>query len=76
MVWIIPGSSVIQIVQLPVPPPKEQQEIKKRCDAISSKLETESLRPAKLQKQKSGLMHDLLTGKVPVTPDLEEAGGA
>lgn len=66
-------SKTLRTLRLPVPLIDEQKEIKKRYDAISSKLETESLRLGKLHKQKSGLMHDLLTGEVSVTPDPEEA---
>ena len=40
-------------------------------NGIRGKIDSLQLECAKLQKQKSGLMHDLLTGKVPVTPDPE-----
>lgn len=52
---------------------KEQLEIAEALNTTFSKLEAEENILEKLQKQKSGLMHDLLTGKVPVTPDPEPA---
>ncbi len=42
----------------------EQSEISQRIDAIDCRIEQEIAILNKLQKQKSGLMHDLLTGKV------------
>ena len=65
-------SKTLRTLKLPVPQAKEQKEILRRYEAISTKLESESLQLAKLKSQKSGLMHDLLTGKVPVTPDPED----
>jgi len=66
-------SKTLRTLKLPVPPINEQEEIKQRYDAISLKLELESLRLTKLQKQKFGLMHDLLTGKVKVQPEGNDA---
>lgn len=44
----------------------EQSEIARRIDSLDNRVEQDKFLVAKLQKQKSGLMHDLLTGKVPV----------
>ncbi|ATU98060.1 restriction endonuclease subunit S [Aeromonas mytilicola] len=45
----------------------EQHEILKRLNPINSSIKLGELSLAKLQRQKAGLMHDLLTGKVPVS---------
>jgi len=66
-------SKTLKTLRLPVPPLAEQNRIFDRYKAISSKIETESKKLEKLNKQKSGLMHDLLTGKVPVNVDESEA---
>jgi len=50
----------------------EQTAITDRVELAEAKITTLELELAKLRKQKSGLMHDLLTGKVPVNVDLEE----
>jgi len=39
---------------------------------MNNEISTEDNKLKKLRYQKSGLMHDLLTGKVPVTIDSEE----
>ena len=46
--------------------PEEQKLIASALDGISEKLRFELAQREKLQQKKSGLMHDLLTGKVPV----------
>lgn len=46
--------------------PEEQRLIASALDGISEKLRSELAQREKLQQKKSGLMHDLLTGKVPV----------
>ena len=51
----------------------EQSRVAEALSNASLKLEAEDDCLLKLQKQKAGLMHDLLTGKVPITPDHEEA---
>ncbi len=55
---------------LPVPRPSrpEQDAIVQALQAQAQKLETEERLLDKLRLQKSGLMDDLLTGRVPVTP--------
>lgn len=54
------------------PPEGEQGYIGKSIKNVQSKLMNEKLYMEKLVAQKSGLMHDLLTGKVPVTIDQAE----
>jgi type I restriction enzyme, S subunit len=60
-------SKTLKTLLLPLPPQQEQNKIFERYVAVSSKIHREIVNLAKLTKQKSGLMHDLLTGKVPVT---------
>lgn len=56
--------------------PKEQKMIASALDGISEKLRSELAQREKLRQEKSGLMHDLLTGKVPVkVTDPEMADG-
>lgn len=47
----------------------EQEEILQRAKTVSARIEGEKQEVDKLAKRKLGLMHDLLTGKVPVNPD-------
>lgn len=56
----------------------EQKEIALRVSAFERRVVNEEKELAKLRLQKSGLMDDLLTGRVPVTPllDGEAADGA
>lgn len=56
-----------------LPAVEEQTLITKRLATSSARIELEKAVFQKLQLQKAGLMNDLLTGKVPVTPDSEEA---
>jgi len=60
-------SKTLKTLRLPLPSPDEQAIIFERYTSISSKIESEKDKLEKLQKEKLGLMHDLLTGKVPVT---------
>lgn len=50
-----------------VPSPDEQTQIVLRLEVLTDQLKSEGACLSKLKKQKSGLMQDLLTGKVPVT---------
>ena len=59
-------------VPIVVPSKKEQQHLVEKIKSISDQIFVEQQVALKLNKQKSGLMHDLLTGKVPVTIDQEE----
>jgi type I restriction enzyme, S subunit len=58
---------------IPLPPVEEQVKIAKRIEVCNSTIQKEYEHLEKLQKQKSGLMHDLLTGKVQVNIDFAEA---
>lgn len=52
--------------------PDEQRKIGAALTSISKRIDSEKMKEQKLSNQKSGLMHDLLTGKVPVTIDPAE----
>jgi len=66
-------SKTLKTLCLPLPPHNEQEMIFERYISITSKVRNEKNKLEKFQKQKSSLMHDLLTGKVPVTIDESEA---
>ena len=67
-------SRTLRKLQLPVPKKIEQELIRERYLAINKNVRAESDYLLKLKKQKSGLMQDLLTGKVPVkVPATEQA---
>lgn len=67
-------SKTLRELQLPVPKKFEQKLIHERYQASNENLRAESNILVKLKKQKSGLMQDLLTGKVPVNvPSTEQA---
>lgn len=53
-------------LDIALPKPNEQMEILKRINAIKGKTEQDQLHLAKLQSLKTGLMQDLLSGKVRV----------
>ena len=55
---------------------REQGLVVARFEAIQSKISAEAAILAKKRRQKSGLMHDLLTGKVQVNPNPPEAAHA
>jgi len=67
------GVEFIKGITVPFPEISEQKLINQSLDAISNKIEIEVNKREKLLKQKSGLMHDLLTGKVSVSLDEENA---
>jgi type I restriction enzyme S subunit len=61
-----------------LPKMKEQLDFRAKASVIADKLKIERALLDKLKKQKNGLMHDLLTGKVHVKPEttaLEVTGG-
>lgn len=60
-------SSTLKTLVLPVPGMDEQILIYERYLKVSTRIRQDSELLNKLRKQKAGLMHDLLTGKVPVT---------
>lgn len=65
------GVEFIKGITVPFPEISEQKLINKSLDAISNKIEIEVNKREKLLKQKSGLMQDLLTGKISVSLDEE-----
>lgn len=68
------GIEKIRIIKIPMPAVEQEIEgIAQRLDVFDGKLHTEARNREKLMKLKCGLMHDLLTGKVQVNPDLPEA---
>lgn len=64
-------SSTLKQLRLPTPPMPEQVQISAIYEVSTSHLEQMRRELAKLRLQKSGLMQDLLTGTVPVTPLLQ-----
>lgn len=66
----------IRNLSIPIPSPEEQAMIATRYFAFEEKVLSEEEELAKLLQLKSGLMDDLLTGRIRVTPlldDLEDA---
>lgn len=64
---------------VPLASDREQMAISSLLDSMGSLIESERLTCEKLQSKKSGLMHDLLTGEVPVPlgpEDVPEAASA
>jgi type I restriction enzyme, S subunit len=61
-------SDALRKLILPTPPIEEQHEIELRLNSITNRIEAESVSLAKSKLEKSGLMDDLLTGRVRVTP--------
>ena len=57
-------------VGIAIPPPAEQESIIQHIEAVDSDIASEIATYDKLRKLKSGLMADLLTGRVRVPPDL------
>jgi len=57
---------------IPIPQPKEQAMIAEYAKAVEERLVTENGVISKLRAQRDGLRNDLLTGRVRVTPLLEE----
>lgn len=62
--------------EIPLPPFVEQQGIAERLRGLESRLQSEARDQQKLELLKSGLMDDLLTGRVRVTPLLDAAAAA
>lgn len=61
----------VRRIPIAVPKPEETVEIANMLDAINDRVSTESLKLRKLKLTKFGLMDDLLTGRVRVTPLLQ-----
>lgn len=60
------NSKQLNAYPIGVPTLKEQKAIEDRVGSVIAKISSFRVECSKLKKQKSGLMHDLLTGKVPV----------
>lgn len=67
------NSKQLNAYPIGVPTIEEQREIEIRVTSVNLKLETLEQEKHKLLAQKSGLMHDLLTGEVAVKTDKIEA---
>ncbi|MBS0337787.1 MAG: restriction endonuclease subunit S [Proteobacteria bacterium] len=65
------NSEQIASLTFALPNPEEQNEAVERIASIDASISDESMLLEKLQLEKSGLMDDLLTGRVRVTPLLE-----
>ena len=63
---------VLKRLTMPVPSVCEQAEIANRNDGLEQRLRAEARHLRKLHSLKRGLMEDLLTGRVRVTPLLDE----
>jgi type I restriction enzyme, S subunit len=63
---------IVSGIQVAVVPLGEQLEILKRKSSIDQRISLEALKVVKLKKEKVGLMDDLLTGRVRVTPLLNK----
>lgn len=68
------NSGILASVTIALPPTEEQIEFEKRVKALSERIDSEVETVEKLKTEKSGLMDDLLTGQVRVTPLLGAAG--
>ncbi|ABI55854.1 restriction endonuclease subunit S [Alkalilimnicola ehrlichii MLHE-1] len=55
------------------PPTAEQKAISNSLEAINQQIDEEKIKIAKVRTQKAGVMDDLLTGRVRVTPLLDKA---
>jgi type I restriction enzyme S subunit len=69
----VANSSVLLDLRFPWPSPGEQDQILRKVLAQSESVAAEDMELAKLIDLKNGLMDDLLTGRVRVTPLLEVA---
>lgn len=61
------NSTQLKAYPIAIPNQEEQERIENSIDSANKKIKNLKFEMEKLRKQKSGLMHDLLTGKVPVT---------
>lgn len=67
------NSTQIKAFQVPLPSPAEQDRIVEALGGIQRRLDAEFEAAKKLRLLKTGLMEDLLTGRVRVTPLLDSA---
>jgi type I restriction enzyme, S subunit len=61
----------LRTVKVPLPPPDESADVARRVGAANQRIDEEIGELSKLRELKAGLMDDLLTGRVRVTPLLE-----
>jgi type I restriction enzyme S subunit len=61
------NATTLKAFKIAFPPVPEQQLIVEKLVPIERQVDSLKIQMDKLQKQRAGLMHDLLTGKVPVT---------
>jgi len=66
-------SETLRSTRLPIPPRNEQHLMEERLRGLSRRIDLEADSLAKHHVEKAGLMNDLLTGRVRVTPLLQEA---
>lgn len=66
-------SETLRSTRFPVPPREEQHLIEERLRELSRRIDSEVDSLAKRHSEKAGLMDDLLTGRVRVTPLLADA---
>lgn len=69
----VANSEILYSLLFVCPSTLEQTQILKKSNLINNKIEQEQNYLHKLSLQKTGLMHDLLTGKVPVSVDSPKA---
>jgi type I restriction enzyme S subunit len=60
------NSTQLNAYPIALPSREEQQAIIERISAANDRIEQMKAEAGKLRNKKSGLMHDLLTGKVPL----------
>lgn len=72
----VANSEILNQLQFVWPPYQEQERMVCMAAAIDSRLHAEQARKAKLEQQKKGLMHDLLTGQVSVKLEEESKEAA
>ena len=65
------NSSILASVLLALPPIEEQEVFEREIRAAYKRVDAEKTQLEKLAAQKTGLMDDLLTGRVRVTPLLD-----
>jgi len=66
--------TIRQLMML-IPPKSEQETVALRLDTVDDRIQLAKTELEKLKRQKVGLMNDLLTGQVRVTPLLEKHDG-
>lgn len=66
------NSSIIASILLALPPIGEQEIFEQEIKAAHKRIDTEKCCLEKLLSEKAGLMDDLLSGRVRVTPLLEQ----